>query len=191
MRKLILFMHVSLDGFVGGPNGEMNWIHVDDEIFDYGGQWIEKTDTALYGRVTYNMMEGYWPTAADNPNASKHDIEHSRWYASAKKIVLSKTLSDEGLNNVIVISDDIAAKVQKIKDEPGTDILIFGSPSAGHSLMELGLVDGYWMNLNPVLIGEGIPMFKNIKHKENLSLVDSKLFKSGVMALHYERIAQE
>ena len=76
MRKIISFMHVSLDGFVAGPNGEMNWIKVDEEIFDYVGKRIGESDTALYGRVTYDMMEGYWPTAGDGPDASKHDIEH-------------------------------------------------------------------------------------------------------------------
>ncbi|MFL5810934.1 MAG: dihydrofolate reductase family protein, partial [Flavisolibacter sp.] len=88
MRKLISFVHISLDGFVAGPNREMNWIKVNDEIFDFVGQRIQQTDTALYGRVTYEMMEGYWPTAGDEPGASKHDIEHSRWYKQAGKIVL-------------------------------------------------------------------------------------------------------
>ena len=78
MRNIISFMHISLDGFVAGPNGEMNWIKVDEEIFDHIGRRISETDTALYGRVTYQMMENYWPTAGDGPDASKHDIEHSR-----------------------------------------------------------------------------------------------------------------
>ena len=87
-------MHISLDGFVAGPNGEMNWIKVDDEIFDHVSNRIGETDTALYGRVTYRMMEDYWPSAGTQPNASKHDIEHSKWYKDAGKIVLSKTLKD-------------------------------------------------------------------------------------------------
>src|ERR1700759_4036668 len=106
MRKIISFMHISLDGFVAGPNGEMNWIKVDAELFDYVGERIGKTDTALYGRVTYDMMEGYWPTAGDEPDASKHDIEHSAWYNRAHKVVLSKTLKDAQLNNTTIISDN-------------------------------------------------------------------------------------
>jgi dihydrofolate reductase len=78
VRKLVLFMHTSLDGFVAGPNGEMDWISVDDEMFEYAGQRTREADTALYGRITWQMMESYWPTAADQPAASKHDIEHSR-----------------------------------------------------------------------------------------------------------------
>lgn len=72
MRKIISFMHIALDGFVAGPNGEMNWIKVDDEIFDHVGERVSKSDTALYGRATFDMMEGYWPTAGDAPDASKH-----------------------------------------------------------------------------------------------------------------------
>jgi len=80
MRTIISFMHISLDGFVAGPNGEMNWIKVDEEIFDHIGKRISESDTALYGRATYEMMENYWPAAGDEPGASKHDIEHSKWY---------------------------------------------------------------------------------------------------------------
>jgi dihydrofolate reductase len=74
MRKVILFMHTTLDGFVAGPNGEMDWINVDDEMFDFAGKQTNQADTALYGRVTFEMMNGYWPTAGEQPNASKHDI---------------------------------------------------------------------------------------------------------------------
>ena len=94
MKKIISFMHISLDGFVAGPNGEMNWIKVDEEIFDYVGKRIGKSDMALYGRVTYQMMENYWPTAAEKPNASKHDIEHAKWYKKVHKVVLSKTMKE-------------------------------------------------------------------------------------------------
>src|SRR6476661_7654374 len=105
MRKLISFMHISLDGFVAGPNGEMGWIKVDEEIFDHVGKRIGEGDTALYGRVTYQMMENYWPAAGAKPNASKHDIEHSAWYNKIHKVVLSKTMEEEGLANTTIISD--------------------------------------------------------------------------------------
>lgn len=85
-------MHLSLDGFVAGPKGEMDWIKTDEEIFDYVGKRISQGDTALYGRVTYQMMESYWPTAADQRTATKHDIEHSAWYSKVHKVVLSKTM---------------------------------------------------------------------------------------------------
>ena len=115
MRKIISFMHISLDGFVAGPNGEMNWIKFDQETFDHISERINQTDAALYGRVTYQMMEDYWPTAADKPDASKHDIDHSAWYAKAHKIVLSKTMNDADLTNTTIISDNLSDKINEIK----------------------------------------------------------------------------
>src|ERR1043165_1372788 len=162
MRKLISFMHISLDGFVAGPKGEMNWIKVDEEIFDFVATITEKADAALYGRVTYEMMQGYWPTAGDEPDASKHDKEHSAWYNKVPKIVLSRTLSAEGLNNTTVISDNLVDNINKIKNLDGKNILIFGSPSASHSLLSQGLIDEFWLLVNPILLGQGMPLFKGI-----------------------------
>ena len=187
MRKLVLFVHVSLDGFVAGPNGEMNWIHADDEIFEYAGKRIEKTDAALYGRVTYQMMEDYWPKAADKPNASNHDIEHSGWYNRVEKIILSKTLQSLDKANTKVIGTDLQTEISKIKQSKGSEILIFGSPSAAHALMEHDLIDDYWLFVNPVLIGKGISLFKNIGSKQKLKMTGYKAFSSGVICLQYER----
>lgn len=187
MRKLISLMHISLDGFVAGPNGEMNWIKVDDEIFDHVGKRIGKGDAALYGRKTYEMMEGYWPTAADKPNASKHDKEHSQWYKHAHKIVLSTTLQEAELTNTTVISNNITERVNAIKQLAGSneDILVFGSPTATHALMEENLIDGYWLFVNPVILGQGIALFKNGKEKVNLKLLSTHSFSSGVVELNY------
>src|SRR6187402_1971545 len=124
MRKIISFMHISLDGFVAGPNGEMDWIKVDQEIFDHVGKRISEGDTALYGRVTYEMMESYWPTAADKPTATKHDIEHSKWYSNVHKVVLSRTMQEEGLTNTTIISDNLSDQINEIKQQPGKDILL-------------------------------------------------------------------
>ncbi|WP_205510523.1 dihydrofolate reductase family protein [Longitalea arenae] len=187
MRRLVSFMHVSLDGFVAGPNGEMDWIKVDDEIFDYVGKRIDGSDTALYGRVTYEMMEGYWPTAADQPNASKHDIEHAAWYKKVDKVVLSKTMKGQQRPNTMVISDDIEHRVKALKQQAGKEIIIFGSPRASHALMHYGLIDEFWLFLNPVLLGQGIPLFKNIQEITNLKLVTNKAFASGVICLQYQK----
>ena len=185
MRKLVLFMHTSLDGFVAGPNGEMDWINVDEEIFDYAGQQTNEADTALYGRVTYQMMESYWPTAAQRPAATKHDVEHSRWYNKVAKVVLSRTLKEANLTNTKIIDGNLAADIVKIKQEAGKNILMFGSPSAAHSLMAEKLIDDYWLFVNPVLLGRGIPLFNEVKEKIALKLVESNIFSSGVVCLHY------
>lgn len=178
-------MHLSLDGFVAGPNGEMNWIKVDEEIFDHVGKRISESDTALYGRVTYQMMEDYWPTASDDPNASRHDIEHSKWYKNAHKIVLSKTLNGANLTNTTIISDDISDRINEIRQEDGKEILLFGSPTATHALIQLNLIDGYWLFVNPIILGRGIPLFENVTDKIKLNLLSTRQFTSGVTALNY------
>ena len=188
MRKLVSFMHVSLDGFVAGPKGEMNWIVVNEEIFDYAGYRTNGSDTALYGRVTYEMMEGYWPTAADQPNASKHDIEHSAWYKKVEKVVLSKSMKGKNLPNTKIISENISDEINRLKQVRGEEIIIFGSPSASHALMSENLIDEFWIFVNPVLLGQGIPLFKDIQQKVNLKLVKSHAFSCGVVCLHYQRI---
>jgi len=185
MRKIILSMHVSLDGFVAGPNGEMDWIKLDNEMFDLVGGFTREADTALYGRVTWEMMDKYWPTAADEPNASKHDVEHSRWYNSVDKLVLSKTMLGKKADKVKFISDDVFSEINSFKQAPGKNVMIFGSPTAGHSLMEYNLIDEYWLFVNPILLGQGIPLFANIKTRINLKPLETKVFSCGVTALHY------
>ena len=186
MKKIVLFMHTSLDGFVAGPNGEMNWINVEKEIFDEATKVTDRADTALYGRNTYGMMEGYWPTAADQPNATKHDIEHSRWYNSVTKIVISKTMEGTQKPKTKVISHDLAQEIKKVKQGPGKDIVIFGSPSTCHSLMQDNLIDEYILTINPVLLGAGIPLFNGIEKLTKLKLVSSKVLDSAVVLAHYQ-----
>ena len=185
MRKIIAFMHLSLDGFVAGLNGEMDWIKVDEEIFDYVGLRISKGDTALYGRVTYQMMENYWPTAGDKPSATKHDIEHAKWYNKVHKVVLSKTLKSADLTNTTIISDKLSDKINEIKHQAGGEILLFGSPTATHSLIHQNLIDGYWLFVNPIIIGSGIPLFAGVKDKIKLKLLTTRQFTCGVTELNY------
>ena len=187
MRKLVLFMHTSLDGFVAGPNGEMDWITVDDEMFEYAGQRTRDADTALYGRITWQMMESYWPTAADQPAATKHDIEHSRWYNTVAKVVVSRTMKGTKLTNTRIVGDNFTDDIAKLKQGAGKEIVMFGSPTVAHALMTENLIDDYWIFVNPILLGEGIPLFKGIRDRTALRLVASHAFSSGVVCLHHER----
>lgn len=187
MKKLVLFMHTSLDGFVGGPNGEMDWINVDEEMFDYAGGRTNEADTALYGRVTYQMMESYWPTAADQPGATKHDIEHSSWYNKVTKVIVSKTMKGVSLPNTKIISDNLVNEIIKLKQGTGKNIVMFGSPTVAHSLMTENLIDDYWLFVNPILLGQGIPLFKGIRDRTKLKLAKANTFSSGVVCLHYEK----
>jgi len=213
MRKIISFMHISLDGFVAGPNGELDWVKIDEELFDFVGKRVKETDTALYGRVTYQMMENYWPTAADKPTATRHDIEHSKWYSKVHKIVLSKTMKEAdpislGLTNTEIISDNLLNSINEIKQSrPASggsgneDILLFGSPTATHSLIQQNLIDGYWLFVNPIILGRGIPLFTDSnpdsypsaakglpsaqRDKIKLNLLTTRQFASGVTELNY------
>jgi dihydrofolate reductase len=186
MRKIISFMHVSLDGFVAGPNGEMNWITVNQEIFNYVGERINLGNTALYGRVTYELMESYWPTAGDKPDASKHDVEHAKWYNNVHKIVLSKTVAGADIPNTTIISNNLADEINKIKQQDGPEILVFGSPTATHSLLQHNLIDGFWLMVNPTILGSGTPLFKGIKDRISLTLLPtSHRFACGVTELNY------
>ncbi len=189
MRKIVSFVHVSLDGFVAstaeGP-ASLAWISISPDLFDYVEQRIQQTDTALYGRITYQMMESYWPTAADKPDASPHDHAHSRWYKSAHKVVLSKTLLEKNHPDTQIISGNVNDEISKLKQSAGSEILLFGSPSATHALMAENLIDEYWLFVNPVLLGQGIPLFKNIKDSTSLMLAKSHVFPSGVVCLQYE-----
>ncbi len=178
-------MHISLDGFVAGPNGEMDWININEEIFDYGHTRISLGDTAMYGRVTFQMMQSYWPSAAEKPEASRHDIEHSEWYSKIQKVVLSKTLNAADFKNTTIIGENIPDRINEIKQQPGNEILLFGSPTAAHSLIQQNLIDGYWLFVNPVVLGKGIPLFTDIKEKINLKLITTRQFACGVTELNY------
>ncbi|MCB0657067.1 MAG: dihydrofolate reductase family protein [Saprospiraceae bacterium] len=186
MKKLISFMHLSLDGFVAGPHGEMNWIKLDQELFDHVGKRIGQGDTSMYGRVTYQMMENYWPTAGKKPGATKHDIEHSKWYSNVHKVVLSRTMKGAGNADTTIISDELPDRINEVKQRPGREILLFGSPTATHSLMQLNLIDGFWLFVNPVVLGKGIPLFVDIENKINLKLLpETRQFANGVTELNY------
>ena len=185
MRKLVLLMHTSLDGFIGTTSGGLDWIKLNEEIFEYAGRRTREADTALYGRITYQMMEAYWPPAAEKPDATRHDVEHSKWYQSVAKVVVSRTLKSKSPPGTTIISGDLVDQVRKLKHASGKDILLLGSPSVAHALSAAKLIDDYWLMVNPVLLGHGIPLFEGIKSPIPLKLHECKKLKSDVVCLHY------
>jgi dihydrofolate reductase len=188
MRKVVLLEHVSLDGFVAGPHGEMDWIQVgDDALWDYVTALTADADAAIYGRVTYQMMESYWPTAADNPGATKHDLDHARWVNAATKLVFSRTLTSVSWQNTRLISDGIAEVIEAEKRQPGKNLLLIGSPGLAQSFMALGLIDEFRLNVNPVALGEGLPLFARRPERIGLTLAGVTTFASGVVGLCYEK----
>ncbi len=181
-------MHVSLDGFAADANSGLGWISYDSELQQYNDGIVATVGSPVYGRATYELMAGYWPAVLDDPNENEHSKAHAQWVDKATKIVFSKTMKKAAWNNTIVINDNIAEEINKLKQQPGKDLVIFGSPGLAHSFMELDLIDEYQLTLNPVLLGSGIPAYQNIKNKTNLTLVKATTLKSGVVGLHYVRV---
>jgi len=197
MRKVILFMHISLDGFVGGPNGEMNWITMNDDAM---GKYLitdllTTVDTMLLGRELYQGFENYWPSAAKNPSTPKDLVDFANWIENSPKIVFTKTLEKVGWKNSKLIhikdNDDISEEVRKLKQQPGKDMVIFGGASMASTLVKLGLIDEYRLKLEPVILGSGKPLFKDIGVRINLKLIKSKTFDSGVVGLYYQPVKKE
>jgi dihydrofolate reductase len=186
MRKIVLFMHCSLDGFVAGPGGEIDWILIDESMFDIVASRTKESDCALYGRVTYQLMENYWPKAAEKPDATRHDKEHSLWYNSVNKIVLSGSLRETNHPDIRIIRENAAGEIRNLKLQTGRDILVFGSPSVSHMLMAENLIDDYWIFINPILLGQGIPLFRG-DQMVKLNYVETSVFPSGVVNIHYEK----
>lgn len=189
MRKVISLMNLSLDGFVAGPDGSMDFVVMDGEIFkDINSSIIGSVDTAIFGPITYSMMAGYWPTVPGNKDSSPEDVKHANWMEKADKIVFSTKLDKAEWNNTRLVKGDIAGEIAQLKKQPGKDMMIFGSPRLTHAFMKLGLVDDYMLNVSPVILGSGIPFFAEIKERARLKLASSKTYSPGVIALHYETI---
>ncbi len=188
MGKLISFMHVSLDGLIARPNGSMDWIQIGGEMFDYAEERTKHSNTALYGRGTFKIMDDYWPTAADNPGASHHDIHHSAWYKKVRRIVVSKTLKDPNQKNLEIIRDNVYPAIADLKKTVEGEILIFGSPRLTTSLMQENLIDEYWLMVNPIILGDGLSLFSGNKSEVKLKLEKSIAFSGGVVCLHYSKV---
>jgi len=185
LRNLVAFMHVSLDGFVANTRGEMDWITIDDEVFKDAIMLADNADIALFGRVTYQMMESYWPTVLSNNSSTELELKHAKWMENISKIVFSETLENVKWNNTRLIKNHIPQEIIKLKQHPGKNIMIFGSPRLTHSFIQWDLIDEYRININPVILGGGMPLF-NIHNRIDLKLVATKMFRSGVAGLHYK-----
>jgi dihydrofolate reductase len=191
MRKVILSNLVTLDGFFAGPNGELDWHIVDEEFNGYAKDLLSNVDALLFGRVTYQLMADYWPAAAKNPSTSKGDLEIADKMNNLPKIVFSKTLQNVEWNNSTLVKEIIAEEISKMKQQSGKDMVIFGSGSIVSTFMQLGLIDEYRIILNPVVLGNGKPLFNGINDKHNLKLLKTRVFGSGVVILYYQPLGRE
>lgn len=186
MRKIIVTEWVTLDGFVAGPNGEMDWVMVEDEMGQYEYDLLSAADTLLLGRVTYESFAGAWPYVPDNPSASEGEKAYARLLNAMRKIVFSRTLEKADWHNSSLAKEIVPAEIERMKQEPGKDIVIYGSASLIQELTNLGLIDEYQLMVHPVVLGSGKPFFKDTKDRVNLKLTKTRTFPSGVVGLYYE-----
>ena len=177
-RKIILDLAVTLDGFIEGKNGEVDWCIMDSEMGFIN--FLNQIDTILYGRKSYDLWGQYTPEIEDT------DAEKEMWELvhSKEKYVFSRTQKGTD-NKAIFINDNIPEEVNKLKNKPGKDIWLYGGASLITTFIDLGLVDEFRLSVHPVILGEGRPLFIDIKQRLNLKLINTRTFSSGVVQLIY------
>ena len=185
MRRLIYSMTVSLDGFIAGRDGEIDWSAPDEELFRFHTQQVRELDAHLCGRRLYEVMT-YWETADENPSLPDHELEFARLWKDTPKIVFSKTLEKiEG--NARLVRDSVADEVVKLKEQPGSDLAVGGAGLAS-SLIKLNLIDDYRLFVSPIALGGGTPYFPALDERIELELVETRSFGSSVVYVRYLRL---
>lgn len=188
MRKIIVTMWVTLDGFIAGSNNEMDWVtsRYDAAMGEYEFTLVGGADTLILGRKTYQSFAGAWPKVPENPAASAGEKEYAQLLNAMRKVVYSTTLQKVEWNNSRLVKEIVPAEVAKLKEEPGKDIVIYGSASIVSAFTQLGLIDEYQILVHPVVLGSGQPLFKGITKPVDLKLLRTETRKTGVVVLYYE-----
>ncbi len=188
MRKVIVTMWVTLDSFIAGPKGEMDWVgsHYDEAMGKYEDDIVSAADTLILGRETYQSFAGSWPHVPENPNAAKEEVEYANKLNAMRKIVFSRTLDTVEWNNSTLFKEVMPEDIKKMKQEQGKNILIYGSASIVQAFTNLGLIDEYQLLVHPVILGSGKPLFANIQDRVNLKLVKCDVTDAGIARLYYQ-----
>jgi len=185
MRSLIYSMSVSLDGFIAGPDGAIDWSVPDEELFGFHTQQVRETGMHLCGRRLYETMV-YWETAEESPLAAEH-VEFAQIWKALPKVVFSTTL-ESVVGNTRLARDDVGEEVSRLKEQPGKDIAVGGAGLA-RACMKLGLIDEWRLFVSPVLLGGGTPYFPTLEERINMELVETKTFGSRVVYVRYRRVS--
>jgi dihydrofolate reductase len=182
MRKLIAAMNMTLDGFC-----DHTAMIADDEIHQHYNELLSDADTLIYGRTTYQLMESYWPFIVKKPTGNKPTDEFAVLIDNILKIVFSRTLRNIDWKNTELKNEVIKEEILELKQQAGKNILV-GSPGLIVSLMQLNLIDEYQLSVQPIVLGSGLSLFKNVKDRVNLKLLKTKTFGCGAVTLYYEPI---
>jgi len=183
MRKVVLGMSMSIDGFMEGPDRGLEWQLVDEELHQFFNDRLRGMGAFVNGRVTHELMAAFWPTADQQPGAAPQMVEFAGIWREMPKIVYSRTLTTTEWHTTVIREFD-PEEVRALKAEPGGDLALGGAEVAG-LFIEHGLVDEYLIYVHPVLLGEGNPLFPSSKTRHRLDLVETRTFGSGVVLLHY------
>ena len=186
MRKLLSFMVVTLDGYYEGPDGEFDWPNVDDEFNDFAISQLNDIDTLIFGRATYEGMASYWPT----PAALEGDPVVADRMNSIPKVVFSSSLDATEWQNTRLAKGKASEAVAELKQQPGKDLAIFGSPTLTASLIEQGLVEELRVMVHPILLGAGKSLFAALHHRVPVALERTTVFSSGNVLLHYRPVGR-
>ncbi len=179
-----MFNLISLDGYFAGMNGDISWHNVEDEFQQMAIQVSNSGNVLLFGRVTYELMAGFWPTE----EALRNDPVVAGGMNKSEKIVFSRTLKTAGWNNTRLVKDDLTGEIRRLKQLPGRDLTILGSGSIVSQLAQEGLIDEYNFMLNPVLLGRGKTLFAGLSEKMKLKLISTRTFRNGNVHLAYEPV---
>jgi dihydrofolate reductase len=186
MRKLKLQVQMSVDGFIAGPNSEMDWMtwNWDDKIKDYVDELTDSVDTILLGRKMTAGFIGHWSSVKpDDPS-----YPFARKMIDKPKVVFTKTLGRSEWENTVIAKGELADEVNKLKNQTGKDIIVYGGATFDSSLIKAGLIDEFYLFVNPAIIGNGLSIFKDINAKQALKLVKSISFECGIVLLNYEPV---
>lgn len=184
LRKIILFMGVSVDGYIEGPNREIDWHQVDDELHRHMNDQLRTMGAFLEGRVVYELMEEFWPTADQDPDAPAPMVDFAGIWREMPKVVYSRTLERVGPNATLV-RDVVPEEVRALKAQPGGDLSL-GGADLGAAFMRHGLIDEFRIYVHPVAIGRGKPLFESSDTMTKLRLAETRAFGNGVVLLRYQ-----
>jgi dihydrofolate reductase len=198
MRRIVTFNNVSADGYFTGPDGELDWIVPDEDIYKTSAERMADVDTILYGRRTYELFEGAWRHALDaDPSTAPdpHDggrrtramREQAIWINETKKVVFSKTLKNVTWRNSHLLHHLDTQEIEAMKKRPGKDMIVFGSGSIVSQLTQHGLIDEYQFIVGPTLLGSGRPLLGGVSKRSKLDLIEATKYRSGNVMLRYRR----